>query len=262
MTPDHKHSLRAPWRELWYYSTIDSTQLELQRLLACDDVRGLVIQAENQTAGHGRRNRQWQSEPGGLYVSLALPRELTPPQAAAGWLPLVAALACADALAAQLELRARIKWPNDVVLEGRKIAGLLATAAGACTAPRVVLGMGMNWLNTVEGIERGDAPPAASIRDFLPGVELHEREYFIRLWLERMTWLYGLLCGGKLDGCGKLLRMAEERLFLRGARVRLREAGQADRTGRLVGLAEDAALQLEIDTGKIVSIYNGTLTAD
>ena len=261
--PAHKHTLPAPWRELRYYASLDSTQRELVRLHAAGEpVRGLALQAEQQTEGHGRRNNGWLSGPGGLYISVGLPAALTPSDAPPGWLPLTAALACAEALEEQLGLPAQIKWPNDVVHAGSKIAGLIGASTPTAEGPLVMLGMGLNWLNATDGIEREDAPPAASVRDFIPDLTLQQREQFGALWLERMTWLFALLRGAPPSGREGLRAMAEERLFLRGERVRLREAGQPDRTGIALGLAEDAALRLETADGKATLVYNGSLTAD
>lgn len=261
--PDRQQRLRSPWGELWYYAALDSTQREMERQQAAGQAtRGRVLQAELQTDGHGRRSRAWQSAPGGLYVSLALPAELTPAADAAGWVPLAAALACADALSAQLGLRAQVKWPNDVVHEGFKLAGLLTGHSPAADGPLFILGMGLNWLNAVGELPREGAPPVAAVHDFFPGIELHEREQFLALWLERLTWLNGLLCGGESGGAYQLRKMADERLFLRGEKVLIREADQPDRHGRVLGLADDAALRLETPDGRTERVHNGTLLKD
>jgi BirA family biotin operon repressor/biotin-[acetyl-CoA-carboxylase] ligase len=105
-----------------------------QRLLPEDAAHGAVAFAEHQTAGRGRLGRTWLDEPGaGLLLSVAL----YPPPPVARWpeLTLVAARAVADAIGP----RAAIKFPNDVLVGGRKVAGILAEAG-----TRVVLGIGIN----------------------------------------------------------------------------------------------------------------------
>jgi BirA family biotin operon repressor/biotin-[acetyl-CoA-carboxylase] ligase len=117
-------------REYYWASETPSTQ----RLIAEDAGHGAVAVAEHQTEGRGRLGRVWIDEPGrGLTFSVAL----HPPPPIARWpeLTLVAARAVADAIGAE----ATIKEPNDVLVGGRKVAGILAEAG-----KRVVLGIGVN----------------------------------------------------------------------------------------------------------------------
>jgi BirA family biotin operon repressor/biotin-[acetyl-CoA-carboxylase] ligase len=105
-----------------------------QRMLPDGAAHGAVAVAEHQTEGRGRLGRVWVDEPGaGISVSIAL----YPPQPVARWpeLTLVAARAVADAIGPE----ATIKDPNDVLVDGRKVAGVLAEAA-----ERVILGIGVN----------------------------------------------------------------------------------------------------------------------
>jgi BirA family transcriptional regulator, biotin operon repressor / biotin---[acetyl-CoA-carboxylase] ligase len=101
---------------------------------------GLVVVAEQQTAGRGRLDRTWVSPPrAGLTLSVLL-RPALPP-ARWPWLPLLAGLAVATAVREQAELDAVLKWPNDVLVGGRKVCGVLAEVSGP---DAVVLGIGLN----------------------------------------------------------------------------------------------------------------------
>jgi len=102
----------------------------------------LWVTAERQLAGRGRRNRTWVSEAGNLYASYGF-RPTLPPQKM-GILPLAAALALADALADHSDIR--LKWPNDVLLAGRKCAGILieTEVGGQSGERRAVIGFGVN----------------------------------------------------------------------------------------------------------------------
>src|SRR5207248_4297447 len=98
---------------------------------------GLVVVAEEQTAGRGRLDRSWESPPrAGLTFSVLL----RPVTAADSWVPLLAGLAVARALNEQAGVEAALKWPNDVIVNDRKVAGVLAEAAGGA----VVIGVGLN----------------------------------------------------------------------------------------------------------------------
>jgi len=106
----------------------------------------LWITARRQTAGRGRRGRAWVSEPGNLYASLLLTDPAPPPRAAE--LSLVAALAVHDALAERAAIlgpRLKLKWPNDVLCDGAKLAGILVEGEGLPGRPlAVVIGIGVN----------------------------------------------------------------------------------------------------------------------
>ena len=127
--------------------SVDSTMDEARRQ-AARGARALWIVAGRQTAGRGRRGRRWVSEPGNLHATLLL-RD-PGPASALGQLCLVAALALHDALAPCLPRHAapdlRIKWPNDLLLRGAKLAGILAESAGHSARPAetVAIGFGVN----------------------------------------------------------------------------------------------------------------------
>lgn len=126
------------------YDMIGSTNAEALRRARQHERGPLWIIAAQQTAGRGRRGRVWISEPGNLYASLLL----TAPASVKHWpeLSLVAALATHDAivaLAPRLEPRMAIKWPNDLMLEGAKVAGILVE--GECgDEAAVAVGIGVN----------------------------------------------------------------------------------------------------------------------
>lgn len=125
----------------------------------------LWITAEKQTAGRGRRGRQWVSEPGNLYASLLL-SDPSPPQRTAE-LPLLAALALRDAvidLNPELAPDLAVKWPNDLLLRGRKAAGILVEGERVGDKPVVVIGIGVNCRHAPETSGYG----AISLSDVVP----------------------------------------------------------------------------------------------
>jgi BirA family biotin operon repressor/biotin-[acetyl-CoA-carboxylase] ligase len=124
--------------------TVGSTNSEALARARAGERGPLWITARTQTAGRGRRGRTWVSEPGNLYATLLL-ADPAPPERAAQ-LSFVAALAAHDAIAARapaLNRRLGFKWPNDVLLDGAKLAGILIEAEG--TRPLLVaVGIGIN----------------------------------------------------------------------------------------------------------------------
>jgi len=137
--------LEARWE--WHlYQQIDSTNAQAQRLIAGGDVRPLVVVAEQQTAGRGRRGRQWSSPFGqNLYMSFVEP--VSGGAQGLEGLSLVVGLTLIQALEACGYQGCRLKWPNDVLLDGAKLAGVLLEISGDLTADAVVvIGVGVNVL--------------------------------------------------------------------------------------------------------------------
>ena len=121
---------------------LDSTSTELLRRAPRRDIHGAVLAAEWQTAGRGRRGRHWASPVGNLYTSAIVRPDC--PAARAAELGFVAALAVADMVPAGRPVR--LKWPNDVLVEGAKVAGILPESSIGADgqAEHVILGIGVN----------------------------------------------------------------------------------------------------------------------
>jgi BirA family transcriptional regulator, biotin operon repressor / biotin---[acetyl-CoA-carboxylase] ligase len=128
------------------YEQIDSTNEEAKRLASAGAPAGTLVWAGEQLAGRGRRGRGWASPPGNLYASLLL-RPACPP-AQACQLNFVAAVALAEAVSALLPAGAEValKWPNDVLVRGAKVSGILLEASAALdrSVDWLVIGAGVN----------------------------------------------------------------------------------------------------------------------
>jgi BirA family transcriptional regulator, biotin operon repressor / biotin---[acetyl-CoA-carboxylase] ligase len=132
------------------YDTIGSTNEEAMRLARAGERPPLWVVAKAQTAGHGRRGRTWVSEPGNLYASLLL-ADPSPPDRLPE-LSFVAALALHDAVTARipgLATRVALKWPNDLLIDRNKFAGILVEGEGTT----VVIGLGVNCAHHPAGTE-------------------------------------------------------------------------------------------------------------
>jgi BirA family transcriptional regulator, biotin operon repressor / biotin---[acetyl-CoA-carboxylase] ligase len=159
---------------------IGSTNDEAKRLARAGADTGTVVWAKEQTAGRGRRGRPWVSPPGNLYVSLIARPDCPPAEAAQ--LGFVAAVGLGEAIAelAGAALPLSYKWPNDVLLRGRKLAGILLeseTGGGGGAVDFVVIGTGVNLVVRPDNVEYpaisladeglGDIPPTALLAAFL-----------------------------------------------------------------------------------------------
>lgn len=141
-----KSRIQNEWagKRIYYYEETGSTNIDAKRLGEEGGVHGTVVAADKQNAGRGRRGRSWQSPAGkDIYFTILLRPEFAPDKAAG--LTLVMALSVARAIEGVCGVEAGIKWPNDVVLNGKKICGIL-TEMNVETdyIQYVVIGVGIN----------------------------------------------------------------------------------------------------------------------
>jgi BirA family biotin operon repressor/biotin-[acetyl-CoA-carboxylase] ligase len=213
---------------LHWYEEIGSTSDRAKELAEEGAEHGEVVVAEAQTAGRGRRGRVWVSPPRrNLYFSVVLRPELPP--ARAPELTLVASLAICDALR-QAGVGAGIKWPNDVLASGRKIAGVLTElAAEPDRVQWVVLGAGVNV-----NARREDFPE--ELRDEATSVLIERGEPAPRALLAAacFTALEDWLDRHAEEGFAPIREAWRERSVTLGREVQVKEGGR-----ELVGVAED-----------------------
>ena len=136
-------------RRILYKEEIDSTNTEAKRQ-AFEENHGLLVIAEKQTLGKGRRGRSWDSPKGtGIWMSLLLqPKKV--PSYKASMLTLITALSVVEAIFEVTGLKALIKWPNDIVVNGRKVCGILTEMSADNDGIRhIIIGIGIN-VNTEE----------------------------------------------------------------------------------------------------------------
>lgn len=141
-----KSILNTSWagQELFYYDRIDSTNTKAKELAEQGYPSGTLIVANQQIAGRGRRGRSWDSPSGsGIFMTLMLKPDINPNHAS--MLTLVAALATAKAISEVTGRQAGIKWPNDIVLNGKKICGILTEMSAQFDyINHIVIGIGIN----------------------------------------------------------------------------------------------------------------------
>jgi len=130
--------LRLDW-QVHAYGSIVSTNATAKRMAGSGAPEGTLVVAETQTGGFGRRGRVWESPPGGLWFSFVV-RPHLPPERASG-LSVVAAVVVARSVIDVAGVGARIKWPNDVFVGGRKLSGSMVLSAGQGA---LVIGVGVN----------------------------------------------------------------------------------------------------------------------
>ena len=231
----------------------DSTNALARELAEAGAADGLVVVAETQRAGRGRLGRHWSSPPGGIWCSVLLRPNLSPSSAAL--LTLAAAVAAAEATEAVAGLRCGIKWPNDLLVNGRKVAGILTEMSAELDQLNyVVLGVGVN-----ANFPTAQLPDGLLVRATTLMEERGQR-------VARAAWL-----GAFLNRCERwrLSLEAEARQQLISAwRDRSVTLGRAvivtTPTGRLSGHAvdvdPDGALLVETADGARVRVAAGDVT--
>jgi len=130
--------------EIRFLEEVDSTNNEIRKLGDAGAEEGTIVVAEQQTGGKGRRGREWYSPAGtGIWMSVLLRPELSPDKVSG--MTLMAALSVCRAIRTVTGLETQIKWPNDLVIDGRKVCGILTEAVMSGRELRyVVLGIGVN----------------------------------------------------------------------------------------------------------------------
>ena len=151
LTRDTIHStLSTSWlgRRIELFDCLPSTNREAVQLAQAEVEHGTVVAADSQTAGRGRLSRTWFSPPGAnLYCSIIL-RSARPPEHLTewlSWLPLISALAAAEAIEQVSSIHVAVKWPNDLLISERKVGGILCeSGTGMRSDPFQIIGIGIN----------------------------------------------------------------------------------------------------------------------
>lgn len=179
-------------KKILFFEEVDSTNNKAKQI-ALGENEGTVVISEMQTSGRGRRGREWYSPKGGVYVSFVLKPNVSPEKASQ--LTLVSSLALVETLnSMDNNLNAKIKWPNDILISGKKISGILTElSADVEKINYIVVGVGIN-LNTEKGIlpENG-----TSLK-----IEMKEEvsiKLFLKSFLEHYDSIYQEYINGKID---------------------------------------------------------------
>jgi BirA family transcriptional regulator, biotin operon repressor / biotin---[acetyl-CoA-carboxylase] ligase len=242
-------------RQLTYLAQTDSTNLQVRRRALEGAEEGLVLLADCQSAGKGRMGREWQSPEGvNLYFSILLRPPLPP--ASAAQIPLLAGIAAARGISRATGLEGRIKWPNDVLLGGKKIAGILAEMEAEGGQIRfVILGIGVNvnW-------RRRDMP--AFLRETATSLMEEGGDEFSRFRVadeifEEFEREYTLFLR---EGFSAGVREEWNRLSWVNQKHVIASAVDKTWEGLALGLDEDGALLLEDEEGRIHRFIAGDVS--
>jgi BirA family biotin operon repressor/biotin-[acetyl-CoA-carboxylase] ligase len=240
--------------EILTFDSLPSTNLEAARRAAEGAAEGLCIVAGEQTAGRGRRDRQWLSpRRAGLYFSIILRPQFDPSL----WplLTLMASVAAHDALLTAYSLETDIKWPNDILADEKKVCGILAETVDTPAGRAVVIGIGIN-------LNQNAFPPEleaiATSVEAVTGVK-PELSKLLEVLVHELTTHYDVL--SLPNGNAELIRSwCARSSFCEGRVVRVTD-GSETMVGITRGLECDGALRVETDAGKIRVLRAGDVSS-
>lgn len=239
----------CPGNRIIYRRMIDSTMIEASSLVSSGAGHGTVILADEQTAGMGRLGRSWVSvAEAGIYSSILLRLNLN-----AANLPvasLVMGLATAEAIQKSTQLVCDLRWPNDVLIQERKVAGILTHLVDTC----IVAGVGVNVNQT--SFPADLRTPATSVRIESGGREQSRESILIHL-LEEIDTFSSMLDTAGPESILRAFTSASSYALHR--RVIIEETGEK---GITAGLDTNGFLLVNLDRGKLERVAAGGVRSD
>lgn len=233
--------------EIYYFDSIDSTNTKAKELAEEGHPSGTLVVADRQTAGKGRRGRSWESPTGiGIFMTLMLKPEINPNNAS--MLTLVAAMATTRAIRRVTGVPAMIKWPNDIVMNGKKVCGILTEMSAQFDyINHIVIGIGINVHN--EDFPEEIAQTASSL--YLESGQHIHRASLIEAFLEEFEDVYAEYL--KTEDMEGLQKEYDAMLVNRGRQVRVLDPKEPFE-GKAMGITKKGELIVDTwESRKLVS---------
>jgi BirA family transcriptional regulator, biotin operon repressor / biotin---[acetyl-CoA-carboxylase] ligase len=242
-------------RHVEIHDTLGSTNDRAAELARLRDIEiPAIVLAHHQTAGKGRGRNSWWSAEGALTFSLMIDAETTG-VTPASWpqLSLAMAVAVCDAVQDECELLPGIKWPNDVLLNGRKVCGILIESPGGAvpTKDRLIIGIGINVNNAWQNA------PAEAGANGIALCDVTGRSHELQSVLVGVLTAVALRISQIRTRDVELIRKWQRLDFLRGKTVLMTRHGRQIK-GKCRGIADDGALVVDGDVDEIL-LYSGSV---
>lgn len=237
-------------KEIFYFKEIDSTNEKAKSLAAEGAPEGTLVVAESQTKGKGRRGRRWFSPPGeGVYLSLILKPSIAPQEAPK--ITLMTAVVVAEALLSLVpSLNVKIKWPNDILVDGKKMAGILTEISTEMdVVDFIVVGLGVNV--NMDSFPKEIKGQVSSI--LMSTGSPISRSAVVRACLQYFEKYYGIF---KKNGFEPIMLRWRGLSDIIGQKVMVDVMGEKH-AGEVIDVDEGGILILKDDQGKIQRIFSG-----
>ena len=224
-------------KKVFYFEKTDSTQNQAVKLSSNSKNDGAVIIAKTQTNGKGRTNRKWVSPEGGIWLSIILHPNFD--ISVMTLFPIASALALCKSMEKSFEVKPELKWPNDITIKGKKVAGVLVDASlESNKIENIVLGVGINFDINIKEIEK-DLKNTANFYG-VASLKKHQKDtpllVFVQMFLEDLEKTLELLNAGQIkkiikewtrrsSTIGKIVELTTNEGKIRGKAIRIDEDG-------------------------------------
>jgi len=235
-------------KKILFFEEVDSTNNKAKQI-ALEEKEGTVVISEMQTSGRGRRGREWHSPKGGIYVSFILKPNMSPEKAPQ--ITLVSSLALVEALDSMFQkLNAKIKWPNDVLISGKKISGILTELSSDMEKINyIVVGVGVNISTGINNLPEN----ATSLK-----LEMNQDisvKLFLKSFLEHYDSIYQEYLNGSIDQIIKRWKNNSDTLGKKVKIIGINETYE----GLAKDIDENGALILQTKE-KEIKVYSGDVS--
>ena len=251
---------KSSGKKWFFFDCLDSTNNYAKRIAAEDAEEGTVIVADSQSGGRGRLGRKWASPPGtGIYMSVILKPVLPPEEVQI--ITLAASVAVVSAFDRLAGIRAGIKWPNDVLLDGKKVCGILTEMNSEMERVNfIVLGIGVNFSSGQEEFPPEFAGRATSLQAYADqcGIDMKGagRLEIIRAVLKELDGIYRLVLKKKHK---EIIQKWKEYAVTIGRDVRI-ISGETEYAAFAEDVTEDGKLVVRCDDGSVRLVQSGEVS--
>ncbi len=224
-------------RKIYYFDKINSTQNFALDLASKPHENGSLVIAERQTRGRGRQNRRWVSPSGGIWLSILLKPNFEISQASL--FPMVTSLSLSLAIEKMLSLEPKLRWPNDVTLDGKKVAGILVD--GSIESNKIdylVIGVGINFKVSPKEISNKITGRSYGVTSLVGKDSEANPVQFLQQFLLELEGMYYKMISGSISG---IRHEWEKRSSTIGKNVKILTPGGRV-VGRAVGISDDGSL--------------------
>ncbi len=244
---------RSVGKQIHFFARIDSTNIAARKLAELGAKEGTVVIAGSQSKGKGRMGRLWQSPPGNLHTSIILRPQIPP--TSAPQVTLMAAVATAKVIARTIEANPEVKWPNDILIHGKKVAGILTEMdCQGNTLNFIILGIGVNINAPLKFFPRELLSSITSLGYETGGdVSLPQ---FTRCLYQEIERYYDLWMA---KGFRRIRNEYTKLSLLPGKPVQISSFKKIT-SGEVQGIDEEGALLLLLSNGRVERIVAGDVT--
>jgi len=242
-------------KQAYYFDSIDSTQNQAMKMASDQTNNGTIIIAEKQTSGKGRLGRKWISPKGGIWFSVILRPKFD--ISVITLFPIASALALANAIENTMGIKTELKWPNDITIKGKKVAGMLVDASiESNKIENLILGVGINFSVEVKQIEKilKDTPNFYGVASLSEQNKSVKPILLVQSFLIELEQMYDLLNSGDIK---KIIRDWTKKSSTIGQNIEI-DTENGKIKGKAIKIDDDGALVIS-DNNKNMRITSGDI---